>query len=235
MPRKHRPASGTVLGCEVAIASAAAPQVAQEVTCRGRRAGIQCGRVHRVVPSAGSATTARRERYAANNDAWYQSMIAAAQSSAQLAETARRASVLGRDTRPPPSSRTWARFLDFVGESITRSPEAGLQDPLYEGRNNVGRYFRDRRLGRYALVGLTIRVEFNPRLKAEVLAIPRGGISNGLEFVRVQRAMRPDREGDRLRIDRPPHRSDELGIHECHPDRRLPRSRHHTLRVDHPA
>ena len=38
-----------------------------------------------------------------------------------------------------------ARFLDFVGERITRAaPGAGLQDPLYEVRNNVGRYSRDR-------------------------------------------------------------------------------------------
>ncbi len=66
----------------------------------------------------------RRERYSADNDAWYQSMIAAARSNAELAETARQGvGVLGRDTPAGVRLQNMARFLDFVGESITRAAE----------------------------------------------------------------------------------------------------------------
>nr|WP_254710483.1 MarR family transcriptional regulator [Streptomyces lunaelactis] len=66
----------------------------------------------------------RRERYIVDNDVWYQSMIASARSNAQLAETARQGvSILGPD--PPAAARleNIARFVDFVGESITRAAE----------------------------------------------------------------------------------------------------------------
>jgi hypothetical protein len=55
-----------------------------------------------------------------------------------------------------------------------------IDPPVSTSANADGRH-----LVRHALVGSTVRVEFYPRFKSEVLAIPRGGISNGLEFVRV--------------------------------------------------
>ncbi|MGR6317092.1 helix-turn-helix domain-containing protein [Micromonospora soli] len=66
----------------------------------------------------------RRERYAVDNDVWYQSMIAAARSNAQLAETARQGvSILGPDTPAATRLENIARFVDFVAESITRAAE----------------------------------------------------------------------------------------------------------------
>lgn len=51
-------------------------------------------------------------------------MIAAARSNAQLAETARQGfSVLGRDTPAAARLENMARFLDLVGECITRAAE----------------------------------------------------------------------------------------------------------------
>jgi DNA-binding transcriptional ArsR family regulator len=66
----------------------------------------------------------RRERYLVDNDVWYQSMIAAARSNAQLAQTARQGvSVLGPGTPAAVRLENIARFVDFVGESITRAAE----------------------------------------------------------------------------------------------------------------
>ncbi|WP_089009671.1 helix-turn-helix domain-containing protein [Micromonospora viridifaciens] len=66
----------------------------------------------------------RRERYLVDDDVWYQSMIAAAQANAQLAETARQGvRVLGPHTPAAVRLENIARFLDFVGESITRAAE----------------------------------------------------------------------------------------------------------------
>jgi len=66
----------------------------------------------------------RRERYAVNNDVWYQSMIATARSNAQLAQTARQGvNILGPDTPAAVRLENIARFLDFVCESITRAAE----------------------------------------------------------------------------------------------------------------
>jgi DNA-binding transcriptional regulator GbsR (MarR family) len=66
----------------------------------------------------------RREHYVADNDVWYQSMIASARSHAELAETARQGvGVLGRDTPAAVRLENIARFVDFVGESITRAAE----------------------------------------------------------------------------------------------------------------
>ncbi|MFF4491446.1 helix-turn-helix domain-containing protein [Streptomyces sp. NPDC001544] len=66
----------------------------------------------------------RRERYVADNDVWYQGMIAAARSHAQLAETARQGvSVLGRDSPAAVRLENIARFVDFVGESMIRAAE----------------------------------------------------------------------------------------------------------------
>ncbi|MCA6093036.1 helix-turn-helix domain-containing protein [Streptomyces sp. SCA3-4] len=66
----------------------------------------------------------RRERYVVDNDVWYQSTMAAARSSAQLAEVARQGvGILGRDTPAAARLENIARFTDFIGESIARAAE----------------------------------------------------------------------------------------------------------------
>nr|WP_245529007.1 MarR family transcriptional regulator [Beutenbergia cavernae] len=66
----------------------------------------------------------RRERYVADTDVWYQSMVASARSNAQLAETARAGvAVLGRGTPAAVRLENMSRFVDFVGESIARAAE----------------------------------------------------------------------------------------------------------------
>jgi DNA-binding transcriptional ArsR family regulator len=66
----------------------------------------------------------RRERYVVDDDVWYQSMIASARSNAQFAETARQGvNVLGPGTPAAARLEGIARFVDFVGESITRAAE----------------------------------------------------------------------------------------------------------------
>lgn len=66
----------------------------------------------------------RRERYVVDDDVWYQSMIAAARSNAQLAETARQGVVvLGPGSPAANRLENIARFVDFVGESIARAAE----------------------------------------------------------------------------------------------------------------
>ncbi|MFI8822601.1 helix-turn-helix domain-containing protein [Streptomyces sp. NPDC053431] len=66
----------------------------------------------------------RRERYAVDDDVWYQSMVAAAQSNIALAQTARQGvGILGPDTPAAVRLENVARFVDFVAESIMRSAE----------------------------------------------------------------------------------------------------------------
>ncbi|WP_374178937.1 MarR family transcriptional regulator [Leifsonia sp. WHRI 6310E] len=66
----------------------------------------------------------RRERYIADADVWYQSMIAAARSNALIAETAREGvRLLGDDTPAGVRLENMARFMDFVGDSIARAAE----------------------------------------------------------------------------------------------------------------
>ena len=66
----------------------------------------------------------RRERYVVDDDVWYQAMIASARSNAQLAETARQGvGILGPGTPAAARLENIARFLDFVGENITRAAE----------------------------------------------------------------------------------------------------------------
>lgn len=66
----------------------------------------------------------RRERYVVDNDVWYQGMIAAARSHAQLAETARQGvGILGPGTPAAVRLENIARFVDFVGESMIRAAE----------------------------------------------------------------------------------------------------------------
>jgi DNA-binding transcriptional regulator GbsR (MarR family) len=81
----------------------------------------------------------RRERYAADGDAWYQSMIAAARSNAALAATARQGvDVLGRDSPAGERLENMARFIDFVAESITRAAEQA-RDLLHTGPGTTAR------------------------------------------------------------------------------------------------
>jgi DNA-binding transcriptional regulator GbsR (MarR family) len=66
----------------------------------------------------------RRERYVADDDVWYQSMIASARGTIQVAETARQGvNILGPDTPAATRLENIARFLDFVSESITRAAD----------------------------------------------------------------------------------------------------------------
>ncbi|MGW1468802.1 helix-turn-helix domain-containing protein [Streptomyces sp. NPDC002308] len=64
----------------------------------------------------------RRERYVADDDVWYQSVMASARSTAQLAQVARQGvGVLGSGTPAAHRLENIARFTDFVSESITRA------------------------------------------------------------------------------------------------------------------
>ncbi|MFD7322037.1 helix-turn-helix domain-containing protein [Streptomyces sp. NPDC059875] len=66
----------------------------------------------------------RRERYIVDDELWYQAMVASARANATLAETARQGiSVLGPHTPAAERLERIARFVDFVGESITRATE----------------------------------------------------------------------------------------------------------------
>lgn len=66
----------------------------------------------------------RRDRYFVDDDVWYQSTIASAQSTAKLAETARQgADLLGRGSVAATRLENVARFSDFISESILRAAE----------------------------------------------------------------------------------------------------------------
>ncbi|MFI0241832.1 helix-turn-helix domain-containing protein [Streptomyces sp. NPDC016845] len=66
----------------------------------------------------------RRERYIVDNDVMYQSMVASARSTAQLAATARQGVVpLGSETPAGVRLENMARFLDFVSESLLRAAD----------------------------------------------------------------------------------------------------------------
>ncbi|MGW0186314.1 helix-turn-helix domain-containing protein [Streptomyces sp. NPDC003362] len=66
----------------------------------------------------------RRERYVADDDVWYQSMMASARGTAQLAETARQGvGVLGPGTPAAVRLENISRFVDFVSESIARAAD----------------------------------------------------------------------------------------------------------------
>lgn len=66
----------------------------------------------------------RRERYVVDDDLWYQATISSAKANALVVETARQgAAVLGPGTPAAARLENIARFLDFVGESITRAAE----------------------------------------------------------------------------------------------------------------
>jgi DNA-binding transcriptional ArsR family regulator len=64
----------------------------------------------------------RRERYNADDDVFYHSTVASAQSLSQLALTARQGvHVLGPDTPAGVRLENIARFLDYVGEALVRT------------------------------------------------------------------------------------------------------------------
>ncbi len=66
----------------------------------------------------------RRERYVVDADVWYQSMMASARGTAQVAETARQGvGVLGPGTPAGTRLENIARFVDFVSESIVRAAD----------------------------------------------------------------------------------------------------------------
>ena len=66
----------------------------------------------------------RRERYVVDDDVWYQAMIASARSNAQVVAAARQGvGILGAGTPAAARLENIARFLDFVGENITRAAE----------------------------------------------------------------------------------------------------------------
>jgi len=66
----------------------------------------------------------RRERYVVDDDVFYQSIMASARSNALLAAAARQGvSILGPDTPAAARLENIARFVDLVGESITRAAE----------------------------------------------------------------------------------------------------------------
>ncbi|KOV93315.1 MarR family transcriptional regulator [Streptomyces sp. NRRL B-1140] len=66
----------------------------------------------------------RRERYAVDDDVWYQAMIASARSLTQVVEVSRQGvGVLGHGTPAATRLENAARFLDFVQESTMRAAE----------------------------------------------------------------------------------------------------------------
>ncbi|GGQ23989.1 DNA-binding transcriptional ArsR family regulator [Actinomadura coerulea] len=73
----------------------------------------------------------RRERYVVDNDLWYQSMIRSVRDNDRFSETAKRGvAILGRGTPAATRLENAARFLDFIGESLTRAMEQA-RDVLY--------------------------------------------------------------------------------------------------------
>lgn len=66
----------------------------------------------------------RRERYAIDDDVWYQAMTASVRSIAQVAETARQGvGILFPGTPAAVRLENIARFLDYVSESLARAAE----------------------------------------------------------------------------------------------------------------
>ncbi|MEV3927096.1 GbsR/MarR family transcriptional regulator [Actinomadura coerulea] len=73
----------------------------------------------------------RRERYVVDNDLWYQSMIRSVRDNERFSAAARQGvTVLGRGTPAATRLENAARFLDFIGESLTRAMEQA-RDVLY--------------------------------------------------------------------------------------------------------
>ncbi|MZD06025.1 helix-turn-helix domain-containing protein [Streptomyces sp. SID5785] len=66
----------------------------------------------------------RRDRYSIDDDVWYQSMMASARSTAEIAVTARQGTgILGADSQAGARLENIARFLDYVSESLVRASD----------------------------------------------------------------------------------------------------------------
>lgn len=66
----------------------------------------------------------RRERYRVDDDVWYQSTIASARGTAQIAEVARQGvGILGRESPAAARLENIARFSDFISESMLRAAD----------------------------------------------------------------------------------------------------------------
>ncbi len=66
----------------------------------------------------------RRERYGFDEDIWYQSMMASARSTAQIAETSRQGvDIMGPGTPAAVRLEHAARFLDYTAETLVRAAE----------------------------------------------------------------------------------------------------------------
>jgi hypothetical protein len=66
----------------------------------------------------------RRDRYVVDDDVWYQSMMASVRSNAQVAEATRQGvGILGPGTPAAARLESISRFLEFVGESMSRAAE----------------------------------------------------------------------------------------------------------------
>ncbi|GAA3505711.1 helix-turn-helix domain-containing protein [Streptomyces prasinosporus] len=66
----------------------------------------------------------RRERYGIDDDIWYQSMMASARATAQIAETSRSGvGIMGPGTPAATRLENAARFLDFISEATARAAE----------------------------------------------------------------------------------------------------------------
>ncbi|KDN83957.1 GbsR/MarR family transcriptional regulator [Kitasatospora cheerisanensis] len=82
----------------------------------------------------------RRERYALDEDIWYQATIASARANAAVVATARQGvSVLGPGTPAATRLENIARFLDFVSESLVRVADQArdvlFAKPASDGEN----------------------------------------------------------------------------------------------------
>jgi DNA-binding transcriptional ArsR family regulator len=66
----------------------------------------------------------RRDRYSIDDDVWYQSMMASARSTADIAVTAREGTgIFGADSQAGARLENIARFLDYVSESLIRASD----------------------------------------------------------------------------------------------------------------
>ncbi|MFZ3555367.1 MULTISPECIES: helix-turn-helix domain-containing protein [unclassified Streptomyces] len=66
----------------------------------------------------------RRERYLVDDDVWYQSTVASARGTAQLAEVARQGvGILGRESPASARLENIARYSEFMSESILRAAD----------------------------------------------------------------------------------------------------------------
>jgi DNA-binding transcriptional regulator GbsR (MarR family) len=86
----------------------------------------------------------RRQRYVVDDDVWYQAMLASARSNTQVVEAARQGvAVLGTGTPAAARLENIARFLDFVGENITRAAEQAREVLYTKPEPTSGQHLAD--------------------------------------------------------------------------------------------